>query len=282
MLWLINIKNEVEVMKKVSIVFFMMCGFLGMGFAGEDAVFDFTDNVIDPLDDTTRVRRTDDGGLSRGLPLDDVRDKFFTLSPTTKTDVVTSRPLVDDTGLSYNDYVIVDPQSFELDISPLDRAALDALNDDHVFFRDDLDDEDEKVTPMELYRIQLNDCRELIGKSADGVKKMDPVLYELVQPKFALVQKEVKNLMSHVDNLQESEIYILEETIQNLKILLIKKIVGDLFRTLIFDALELAGNKLSHIRVTLVKKKLKQKKKELHSGKNDSKWQIEEASYIDY
>ena len=268
-------------MKKVSIVFFMMCGFSGTVFTGEDAVFDFTNDALDRLDDTTHVRRTDDGGLLRDLPLDDMRDQFFTTSPTTKIGVVTSRPLVDDTGLSHNDYVIVDPQSFERDVSPRDRAALDVLNDDNVFFSD-LDDEDKKVTPVEFYRIQLRDCRELIGKSADGVREADSVLYESMQPKFALAQKEITDLMAHVDALQESEISALENTLQDLKVSVFEKITGHLFKVLILDALTIAVRKLSHIRVTPVKMRLEQKRKKVHSGKKDSKGQIEEALYVDY
>ncbi len=269
-------------MKKVSLLFFLILGITNALVAGEDAAFDFTNDALDHLDDTTQVRRTDDGGLLRDFPLDDrLRDQFFTTSPTTKPGVVALHPIVHTNNVSQNKYVIFDPQSFEQDISPRDRAALDALNDDHAFFRD-LDDEDKKVTPVQLYRIQLNDCRELIGKSADGVRKADPVLYELMQPKFALAQKEVKNLMGHVDALQEHEIVVLETMVQELKTSLVEKIVGRLFRVLIFDALELAGRKLSHIRTTLVNMQLKQKRKKAHSAKKGSNGQIEEAPYADY
>jgi len=122
-------------MKKVSLVFFVFLGITNFLFAGEDAAFDFTNEALDHLDDTPHVRRTDEGGFSRDFPLDDrLHDQFFTTSPTTNPDVVTFLPVGDATDVSHNEYVIVDPQSFEQDISPRDRAALDALNDDHVFF----------------------------------------------------------------------------------------------------------------------------------------------------
>jgi hypothetical protein len=264
-------------MKKRGIVLFVMGGFSGGMFAGEDAAFDFTNDALNRLDDTTYERRDDEKRLLRELPLDE-RNRFVTRSSSvTPGERIISSPLVVP-----NDNMIIDPLYFEQDVSPRDNAALKALNDDHVFF-DDLDDEKKKNTTFrELCRTQLRDCLELITRSAVGVREADPVLYELLRLKFSLAEKEVTRLMVHADTLQVSAVSVLENSVQGLKASVVEKVVGGLFKVLIIDALELAVHKLSHLRVTLGRMQLKHRKKEHFFRKKDTRRQIEEASYADY
>ena len=270
-------------MKKRGMLFFVMCACIDTAFAGEDGAFDFTTDSFDRVDDATQLRRVDNSQWHRDFPLDGLSLHRRPVS-SERPDVTTSlhRTPGDNNTLSLQNYnAIVDPWSLEQDLSLRDRAALDALNDDHIFF-DDLDDDAKKVTPQEWYRIQLRDCRNLIEKSAEGVRDADQVLYKSMQPQFALVQKQVTQLMARSDAPRANEIVLLENSLQELKASVAEKITGRLFKVLILDALRLAVRKLSHIRVTPVKMQKGPKKKELHVGKKDSKKQIEEAPYVDY
>ncbi len=267
-------------MNKIRILFFMMCGFSGMGFAGEDAVFDFTDDRLISVDDShAQPRQDSENDVYRDLLLE--RRNLATASLAKHGGQTTLQKPLDTVDALQDNLPIVDTRSLEQEVSPRDRAMLDALNNDRTFFRD-LNDEYKKTTPAEFYRNQLSDCRELVSKSADAVRQTDRILYKAMEPKFLLAQKELTDLMVHADALQEREISALEGALEDLKLSIIHKITGHLFKVLILDALQIALRKLSHVRATLVPVQKKYKKKERHSGKKDSREQIIEAPYADY
>jgi|GEM_PF-5490459 len=277
-------------MKKVNAVFFLLVGAITQGlFAAEDVAFDFETNAFHHLDnaDTGRVKRTYDT-FSTDFFLDDGRrrDQFFTMSLTAKPDdgqLPSQRPLVNGDSVQ-DQFDIIDPQSFQQDISLRDRATLDALEDDNVFFRHFSDDEKTTLTPLELYRIQLGDCRELIDKSAYGLREVNVALYRSMEPAFGRVKNQVTELMSkaRIGDLQEGDLILAENSIKSLQSSLDSGIAGHLFKVLILDALQLAIRKLYHVRITLVKYQLKDKhkKKYLDKAEKDSIIDREEIQYF--
>jgi hypothetical protein len=250
-------------------------------FTGEDATFDFTTDSLERLQDVQL--RHDDNFFIDNLPLDAQYHRRYHSSGKDQG-VFTSRDK-HVAGVKRNmtplNPPVVDPELLEEEVPVRDRAALKALEDDHVFFKKIV--EKENITGAESYREALNDCQELLRKSAQGIQKADPVFYESVKEKLTSTQRKVMLLSEFPDTLQEEKIIDLQKDIAELQESVIERIGSFIFKNLILDALRLATRKLSHVKATLVKSQQGvSKKKKSHHHHKDSDFLIDESSYIDY
>jgi len=103
-------------------------------FSGDDATFDFTNDSLDRVQDV-QSRRDDTNFFMDNLPLDARQHRDEQTFTTTDKGLQngTTQSTVRQEGTSENP-MVVDPELLEQDVSPRDRAALKALQDDHVFF----------------------------------------------------------------------------------------------------------------------------------------------------